>query len=389
VANNARYWAEQIAGRPADAPTLHRERDNIVKALGRALQLDAAWEPAADLLLTFHQYMERQGALADWERFIEAGLEISQRQGDLAAEAALHDRLGELKRDQGDWTGAIACHRKAYTLCEERGDRAGCARALANLGQVHRLQRRYREAKQALEEALSSYGSSQNLDGQAFALLNLGLVHFDEYQWEKALECQQAAYQIWSEAGNREGMARAQHNMGIAYQMQGDLPRSESSLQSAIALYEETHSRLYLAVASMDLGNVYLKGQPDRAEVLYRQARKVMEETRYTRGLAQVFNNLGMACTQQRKWALADASFRQSISHWRQLGEPVGQANAEDNLADAYLQQQKWEAARETANRALERLSGLKSEGRVEDLLSDIHEHLRMAEAGLDAAAEE
>jgi hypothetical protein len=37
VANNARYWAEQIAGRPADAPTLHQERDNIVKALGRAL----------------------------------------------------------------------------------------------------------------------------------------------------------------------------------------------------------------------------------------------------------------------------------------------------------------------------------------------------------------
>lgn len=63
VANNARYWAQQIAGRPADTPMLHQERDNIVKALGRALQLDAAWDPAADLLLVFHQYMERQGPL--------------------------------------------------------------------------------------------------------------------------------------------------------------------------------------------------------------------------------------------------------------------------------------------------------------------------------------
>ena len=77
VANNARYWAELVAAHPADAPELHRERDNIVKALGRALQLDAAWEPAADLLLGFHKCVDRQGAMADWERFVQASLEIS------------------------------------------------------------------------------------------------------------------------------------------------------------------------------------------------------------------------------------------------------------------------------------------------------------------------
>jgi tetratricopeptide (TPR) repeat protein len=139
----------------------------------------------------------------------------------------------------------------------------------------------------------------------------------------------------------------------------------------------------------MDLGNVYLgKRQSDRAETLYRRAREVMEEARYVRGLAQVFNNLGMAFTQQRKWALAEDSFRRSISLWRQLGEPVSQANAEDNLADAYLQQQKWDAAREVANKALERLSGFQLEGRVEELYSDINEHLRAAEAGPTKAVE-
>jgi hypothetical protein len=51
-----------------------------------------------------------------------------------------------------------------------------------------------------------------------------------------------------------------------------------------------------------------------------------------------------------------------------------------------YLKQQKWEAAWEVANRALERLSGFECEGRVEDLLSDVNEHLRTAEAGLGKA---
>ena len=148
--------------------------------------------------------------------------------------------------------------------------------------------------------------------------------------------------------------------------------------------------RLYLALASMDLGNVYLRReQHDRAEALYRQAKGVMEQAGYTRGLAQVFNNLGMACTGQEKWRLAEDFFRRSIALWRQLGEPVSQANAEDNLAEAYLLQFKWEDAREVLNQALERLSGLEPVGRVEALLADIDDHLRAVDAGPGKALED
>jgi tetratricopeptide (TPR) repeat protein len=141
VAANARYWTQQIADRQGDAPHLYAERHNIVKALNRALQLEAAWAPAVDLLLTFHPYMERRGVMAEWEQYVEASLEISRRQGDQAAEAALLDRLGEVKRDQGDWAQAVTCHERACQQYETLGNIAGQARALGNLGQVYRLQR--------------------------------------------------------------------------------------------------------------------------------------------------------------------------------------------------------------------------------------------------------
>jgi hypothetical protein len=64
----------------------------------------------------------------------------------------------------------------------------------------------------------------------------------------------------------------------------------------------------------------------------------------------------------------------------------VSQANTEDNLAEAYLKQQKWELAREVLDQALGRLGGFAVEGQVEELLSDIDEHLQAAEAGLDKA---
>jgi tetratricopeptide (TPR) repeat protein len=387
VSANARYWLVQIAAHSVEAPLLHRERDNIVKALDRALQLEAAWEPASHLILAFHPYMERRGVMADWERFVEVSLELSRQKGDPAAEGALLDRLGELKRDQGFREAAATCHEKAHLLCEGVGDAVGSARALANLGHVYRLERRYAEAAQVLEEALEGFRECQELDGQGFAHNTLGLVRFDEYKLKEALACYQEAYDVWSESGSLEGMARAQHNMGNTYRAQGNWLEAETCLRSAIALYEQTHSRLYLALASMDLGNVYLEQrQPERAETLYLRAEAVMKETGYIRGLAMVNNNLGMACTQQRRFNAAEGFLERSISLWRQLGEPVSQANTEDNLAEAYLKQQKWELAREVLDQALGRLSGFAVEGHVEELLSDIDEHLQAAEAGLGKA---
>ena len=387
VAANARFWIDQIAGHPAGMTGAHLERDNIVKALSRALQLETAWAPATDLLLAFHPYMERRGVMAEWEQFVVSFLEVCRRQGDLAAEAALLDRLGELKRDQGAWDEAVTYHREASQRFEELGKGAGCARALGNLALVHRLQRDFPEARRALESALDCCQACGNLELQAFVLNTLGEVQYDEFQHEEAIATYGKAARLWSQTGNLEGLARTRQNLGLAYQALGDSVRAESSYHSAIELYQQTHSRIYLALTSMNLGNLYLREKKhDRAEAIYRQAKGVLEQTGHTLGLAQVLNNLGMACTGQAKWPQAEDFFRRSIALWRQLGEPVSQANAEDNLAEAYLLQHRWEDAREVLDRARERLGGFEPAGRVKALLADIDEHFRAVAAGLGQA---
>jgi tetratricopeptide (TPR) repeat protein len=179
-------------------------------------------------------------------------------------------------------------------------------------------------------------------------------------------------------------MAQAQHNLGIAHIGLADWPRAESCLQAAIRMYQRTRARLLLAIASMDLGEAYRRqDRPEEAERLYREAIVVMEETQHIRGLAMAYDNLGLACAQQQKWALAEDYFCRSIALWDELGEPVGQANAEDNRADSYVQQHRWQEALDVLDSALERLSGLETTERVEDLLSDIDEHRQAARAGL------
>ena len=65
VARNARFWSEQIRTRPVGTPLLHTERDNIVKALNRALQLEAAWATVVDLLVDLSTLAVRYPAIGE------------------------------------------------------------------------------------------------------------------------------------------------------------------------------------------------------------------------------------------------------------------------------------------------------------------------------------
>ncbi|RPI58660.1 MAG: hypothetical protein EHM56_01210, partial [Chloroflexi bacterium] len=136
AAANALFWLDHVSRAPSSTATLNRERDNVAKALSLGLQVETAWQPAIELLLASHRYMEWHGSWRDWEQFLAAGLEISRQRGDVASEAAIVDRLGDLKRNEGDLAAAIACHEQAAQLNGQIGNAVGRARALANLGHV-------------------------------------------------------------------------------------------------------------------------------------------------------------------------------------------------------------------------------------------------------------
>lgn len=380
---NVQFWLNRIAAQEGSAALLHQERDGVQKALGRALQSEAAGYAAVDLLLAFHPYVERQGAWGDWERFLEAGLLFTRRKGDTAREAALLDRLGDLKRDRGEWAVALEHHELAYRLGGEAGQDAVCARAATNVGHACRLLRRFSEAEEALHQALELYAACHDQSGLAFAYTNLGLLLFEQRRFDEALAHHQTAYELWCKAENLAGMGQAQHNMGNVYNVLGSSERAEECFHSALEWYERAHSRLFAAVTSMDLGNVYLRqGRSDEAETFYRRAEAAMQEMAYSHGLAQVLNNLGMALSQQKQWTLAEDCLRRSILLWRQLTQPIGEANALDNLAEVFLQQHMWQEARSALQRALSLLRGLQPEARVTALLADVDQHLRMTDAG-------
>jgi len=82
----------------------------------------------------------------------------------------------------------------------------------------------------------------------------------------------------------------------------------------------------------------------------------------------------------------AEEFLQRSIALWHKLGEPVSQANAEDNLGRSLPETGQVGASSPDSGSGAGSSEWVRSGGRVQSLLSDIHEHLRTAEAASETS---
>ena len=111
------------------------QRERGLHLLSYGLRLDNAWGDARDLALTLAPHLERQGYRQAWMAVLTQALTQAAAQGDAAATAQLHLRLGRLHILLGEHAAATGHLTQAAHQAAACGDPATQAHALERLGQ--------------------------------------------------------------------------------------------------------------------------------------------------------------------------------------------------------------------------------------------------------------
>src|SRR5690606_23622133 len=126
--------------------------------LSYGLRLDETWDDTRDLALALAPHLERQGYRAAWMDVLAQALANAERQGDDAAAAQLHLRLGRLHILTGAYDEADAHLALARRMANTVGDQQTEAAALERLGHGAfertdlEMAQRYAEAALALAD---------------------------------------------------------------------------------------------------------------------------------------------------------------------------------------------------------------------------------------------
>ena len=298
----------------------------------RALKL-LEEDQQVEILLKLGQVLELVGEWQAAEEIDRQAVALADRLADVQRYALAQQSLGWLLRKRGEYAEAYAWMKRARDSYQMLGDRDGVSHVLADIGEIHRLQGNYPEARRYYDESLNlAEGVSVpylRQKARAHALKGAGTVATWQGDYAAAREFNQESLAIRRELGDKPGVATLLNNLGIVARFQHDLEDARRMNAESLILFREIGDRWAVgqllnnqACVASDQGN-------------YAEARRLLEESLFIRrqlgdraGLALSLNTLADVVLDEGDYAAARPLLDESLAIDRELG---------DQTAIAYL----------------------------------------------------
>lgn len=345
---NVRYWQKFVDDKRGDVAAFDRKREQIVNAITFGLAQAEAWPEASNLFKDYAPHLERRGFWKDWAELLERAIAAASQANDTGTALNLTIQLARLATGQGNFDLAIDYYQQVIRQAGQAGNRYQQARAYSNLGYLYAQQANWVGAETMCRCALGIFEKLDSAHGRAHTENHLGLLYFEHTEWEKARQHLERACTIWESMGDLYGLHFGQINLGLLCNEIKKPDQALTYLENAQRLTEEIKADVAQGKVFIEMGVAYrLKGEPARAEAYAGRAEQIFRRFSNLRVLSVVWNNLGLACLDQGKWAEARQYFETVQKTQRQLKNRNGELRSRVYLVEYELARGNWRQASE------------------------------------------
>jgi DNA-binding SARP family transcriptional activator/tetratricopeptide (TPR) repeat protein len=228
---------------------------------------------------------------------------------------------------------AVTVTSSAVAAARVAGDRDAQARALTNLGRLHRRQGRLDEAVETYRQALALYAELGDHSAEAGALQNLGSVHWRQGHYRRAADHYQQAWNLYRQLGDEAGEAYASVRLGLVDERLGHEDQAAQRLRSAVELFTRLDDRYSEAYVLSLLAR--LRRRPDELElaaVHLERSLAVLRQARDRTGEAYALTDLAAVHARRGRLTEAAGHLRQVVVLHRRIGDRASEAEALNDL---------------------------------------------------------
>jgi tetratricopeptide (TPR) repeat protein len=335
---NLHYWHDNPAVQTTDVAVLDQEWTGLIRAINFAFEIEQAWSLTRTLIAALSPYMERRGYWETWHRILDQAVDTAGRAGDLAGAVDLSLLLARLLQRESRLKEASAYYRQTIRLARRVGDENSEARACSNLGYLYIEQGHWHRAEVLCCHALTIFERIDSDHGRAHTENHLGILYTRQRCWEPARQHLEQACAIWQSMGDDHGLMRGHINFGMLY-VDSECPNDALFyLEKALHQANLTGEEIEIATIHLNMGIAYrLKGESAQAEAHAWQAEAIFNRFSNLMGLANVWDNLGLACLDQEKWKEAKLYLEAALQAWRKLPNQFGEIRTLTYLVEYQL----------------------------------------------------
>jgi tetratricopeptide (TPR) repeat protein len=286
------------------------------------------------------EYFTWQRSLDDWLATAAISRQAAARLRNPELEAAASNNYGKVLCELRRYAEAVEVCQTAVTLARAVGYRHGEAAALSNLGIALRHTGHVDEAIRVCSQALEAQRRLGDQRGEAFALNNLGNALQQAGRIEDAGNVHREHLGLCRRTGDRVGEAMALTGLGNMFERSGHAQLSVEPYETALAICRETgHARLQSTMLN-NLGHVLQRlGRTQEAAALHRQDLVICQEARDLPGEGRAL--VGIASTLHELGELDEArtTSQRAIEVGRATGHSDVEGGALAGLANVLFEQ--------------------------------------------------
>jgi DNA-binding SARP family transcriptional activator/Tfp pilus assembly protein PilF len=282
---------------------------------------------------TLFRYLDAGGPVAEAVTVTASAVAAARAVGDRDAQARALSDLGRLHRRQGRLGDAAETYKQALLLYADLGERAAEAVALRNLGSVHWRLGDYRQAADHYRRAWTQYRELGDEAGQADALVRLGLVDARLGDEAQATERLRSALDLFAGLGDRFSEAYVLSLLARLSHEPAQLQRAGVQLDRSLAVVRQAGDRTAEAYVLTDLAAVHARGGRLAEAAGHLRAALVLHRRIGDRASeAEALNDLGQVLRAAGDVAEARAQHEQALLLAREIGDRYEQARAHDGI---------------------------------------------------------
>ncbi|KIO18929.1 hypothetical protein M407DRAFT_31404 [Tulasnella calospora MUT 4182] len=245
--------------------------------------------------------------------------------------------IGQIHYSQGCYENATKQFQQALAVAESTGDLNQMAEALEWLGDIDRLQSRFKDAEEHFVIVRDLYARTSNEKGQADTLWGLGDVYRLQCRFPEAVESFTKARDIYTLINDDRGRATTLRGLGDICCTQSKYTEAGVFFSEAQDIFVHIGDDQGRADVLGGLGNVYCAHSKfDDAAQFYIQAHGIYARIGDDIGLASMLDELGEVYIAQSNYSEAEKSFTEAQTLYVGIGDDQGWANTLRGLGDIH-----------------------------------------------------
>ncbi len=264
--------------------------------------------------------------------------------------AVAFNNMAFLANQLGKVEVALSNYEKALEINKEENDKKGIAGSLNNIGYVYSNQGNIPLALDYYLKGLKIQEEIKDNEGMALTLNNIGAVYKSQRDFEKALDYYSRSLKLKQEMGDKQGVAISLNNIGLLYKIQAGItettnpPESKALIKTALNYYdkslkirEEIGDKKGIANVYNNIGVIYENdGDLGKALDYYLKGLTIREIINDKEGITLSYNSLGAVYLKQQNYGQAENYGLKALKLAQELGYPQDIGYAAQSLYEFY-----------------------------------------------------